>query len=87
MSQITPSSQEAEGFSLVDKAVESFKFEISCQEVPEEDAALRQKKTGQNLLHAPVGIKECDQLINWTPLVYWQLPVHTLTLGYTLFQF
>ena len=43
MSQITPSSQEAEGLSLVDEAVESFKSETGCQEVPEDDAALRQK--------------------------------------------
>lgn len=54
MSQITPPSQEAEGLSLVDEAVESFKSETSCQEVPEDNAALRQKKTGQNLLHGPV---------------------------------
>ena len=53
MSQITRSSQEDEGLSLV----ESFKSEISYQEVPEDDAALRQKKTGQNIMHAPVGTK------------------------------
>ena len=43
MSQVTPSSQEAEGISLVVEAEESFKFETSCQEVPEDDAMLRQK--------------------------------------------
>ena len=43
MSHITSSSQEAEGFSLVDEVVESTKSEISCLEEPEDDAALRQK--------------------------------------------
>ena len=57
MSQITPSSQEVEGLSLVVETVESFKSQTSCQEVPEDDAALRQKKTGQNIMHAPVGTK------------------------------
>ena len=44
MSRITPPSQEAEGLSLVDEAVESLKSETSFQEVPEDDAALRRKK-------------------------------------------
>ena len=55
MLQITPSSQEAEELSLVDETMESFMFGTSCQEVLEDDAALCQKKTGQNLLHAPIG--------------------------------
>ena len=46
----------------------------------------KEKKNGQNLLHAAVGTKQCDQS-NWTAPDYWQLPIHTLVLGYTLFQF
>ena len=41
ISQISQSSQEAEELSLLDQAMESFKFETTCQEAPEDDAVLR----------------------------------------------
>ena len=49
ISQITPSSQQAYGLSLVGESVVSFKFETSYQEVSEDDAALRQKKNWTEL--------------------------------------
>ena len=56
MSQITSSSQEGEGLSLVDEAVESFKYETKCQEVPKDNAALCPKKTGEKSLLAPIRV-------------------------------
>ena len=67
--------------------MESFKSETNCQEVPEDDAALRQKKNWTELAARFLRGRIMHSVDQLDRARHYRLLVHTLVLGHTLFSF